>query len=227
MLIDDSNLFKSWTLESFEYYSTALLWMRICSLKSKSQQTLTSTEELLLRAISNETFNVPEPIRLYLSGIGNVISKTGQHIYPEFPTLPTTICEQIPGLYGNRITANNHNDYEEVPTTLGIHIGMIRASLSQETPLPQWIPSIVPAHYVANENLLGFHRIRKPRNEALSILDAAGITETEFPNYPTNSGFNFTLLRSISSITAGTKTFKLSFVIYLSKVLARKETLLN
>lgn len=89
---------------------------------------------------------------------------------------------------------------------------MIRASLSQETPFPQWIPPVVPNNYTPNENLLGYYRIRKPRQEALSILDAAGITKTNFPNYPTNSGFNFTLLRSISSIIAGTKTFKVNFI---------------
>lgn len=33
MLIDDPNLSKSWTPEAFEYYCTALLWMRIVSLK--------------------------------------------------------------------------------------------------------------------------------------------------------------------------------------------------
>lgn len=46
----------------------------------KNEQALTNTEESLIRAISNQTFNVPEPMKLYLSGIGNVISKTGQHI---------------------------------------------------------------------------------------------------------------------------------------------------
>lgn len=34
LLIDDSNINKSWTLEVFEYYATSRLWMRMCTFKA-------------------------------------------------------------------------------------------------------------------------------------------------------------------------------------------------
>lgn len=190
-MIDDPNLSKSWTRESYEYYSTAMLWLRIVHLKSRNNQDLTPTEETLLQASSALTFNLPVPLRLYLAGLGNVTSRIGQHLYPAFPELPTKVIDGIPATYG-RITANTHNMYEELPC-LGVAIGLLRATLNPVNPIPQWNPPIVPPHYTANENLLGYHRIRRPRQEATSILDAAGITEQLFPNYPANTGFNFNL----------------------------------
>lgn len=207
-MIDDPNLSKSWSRETFDYYSTALLWLRIVNLKLRNNQDLTQLEESLLQVSSNLTFNVPEPIRLYLMGIGNVVSKTGQHLYPSFPELPHKTVDSIPATYG-KISVQNHNLYEEIPC-LGISIGLIRATMNPVNPLPQWNPPLMPQHYTSNENLLGYHNIRRPRAEALSILDAAGIDEGHFPNFPNTSGFNFNLLRSVSAILANTKTFKVT-----------------
>lgn len=208
LLIDDANLNKQWTPEVFDYYSTCMLWLRIVHLKAKNQQPLTPAEETLLTMTSSMSFNLPEPLRLYLSGIGNTMTKTGQHLYPTFPPLPTTVVDTIPGLYGP-IDEANHNLYEEIPA-IGVSVGMIRASLNPARPLPQWAPPIVPEGFAANPNLLGFRAVRAPRSEATSITDSAGITPDHFPNYPTNTGFNMQLLKAVSAVIANTDTFKVT-----------------
>lgn len=136
------------------------------------------------------------------------MTKTGQHLYPTFPPLPTHVIEDIPGLYG-QIDAETHNLYEEIPA-IGISVGMIQASLNPARPFPQWVPPIVPQGFTANPNLLGFRAVRAPRQEATAITDSAGITPDQFPNYPANTGFNMQLLKAVSAIIANTETFKVT-----------------
>ncbi|APG78325.1 putative capsid protein [Wuhan cricket virus 2] len=208
MLITDPNLAKQWTPEVHDYYVTAMTWLRIVALKASSGQDLTPAEETLLSMSATHSFNLTEPIRLYLSGVGVAVTKNGQHLYPSFPPLPTEVVDGIPGLYGP-IGEATHNLYEEIPA-LGVSIGMIRASLNPVRPIPQWVPPILPVNTNANPNLLGFRPIRAPRPEAMSITDAAEINVDNFPNYPANTGFNMQLLKAVSSLIATTSTFKVT-----------------
>lgn len=41
--------------------------------------------------IQNMSFNIPEPILLQLSQIGNITSSTKQHLYPSFPDIAIAI----------------------------------------------------------------------------------------------------------------------------------------
>lgn len=84
---------------------------------------------------------------------------------------------------------------------------MIRATLSPDNPVAQWVPPMVPLHYTATTNLLGYRNISKPRAEAISMLDAAEITFDIFPNFPSNTGFNYALLESVSAVIVNTKTY--------------------
>nr|APG78319.1 putative capsid protein [Wuhan Millipede virus 4] len=212
LAIDATSLPKQWTREAFEYYCTAHLWMRIVHLKAKQRDHLTLREEELVTKSTGFPLNLPEPIRLYLSGLGNVVTKAGEHLKPTFPELPTFIAAGSPGYYGQGpINQVSHNLYEEIPC-LGTSITMIRSSLSQIHPLPQPICPVQPIGFTANENLCFWHHVHKPRSEATDILRSAGITEINFPCSPTGTGFNFTLLKSISALIANTSTFKITSV---------------
>lgn len=212
MLIADPNLNKQWTPEVHDYYVSAMVWLRIVNLKAATLQDVTPEEETLLSITSSQSFNLTEPIRLFLSGIGVTVTRNGQHIYPSFPPLPTEVVEDVPGLYG-LINADTHNLYEEIPA-LGVSVGLIQASLNPARPIPQWEPPILPPNTQANPNLLGFRPIRAPRQEALSITDAAEIDHHVFPNYPANTGFNLQLLKAASALIGTTTAFKVTPTVF-------------
>ncbi|CAG9822183.1 unnamed protein product [Phaedon cochleariae] len=100
MLTDDPQLSKAMLPEYFDYYATALLWLRIINLKQKNSQPLTEEEQDLLVATQTTSFCVPEPLVLQYKQLGNIITMTKQHLYPEFP--PPLPVEAITngGYYG-------------------------------------------------------------------------------------------------------------------------------
>lgn len=104
--------------EYLDYYATALLWMRIVTLKQNNSQPLTTQEQDLLSMIQSTAFIVPEPILLQLRQIGNITASTKQHLYPQFPPLPIAVIAGHGGYYGELVTPgddNIHNLYEELP----------------------------------------------------------------------------------------------------------------
>lgn len=64
LITDDANLTKTILPEYIDYYSTALLWMRIVTLKQRNSQALTAEENDLLNLIQTHAFVVPEPLLL-------------------------------------------------------------------------------------------------------------------------------------------------------------------
>lgn len=210
--IDDTNLSKQWTRESFQYYATALLWLRIIHLKQKFCDPITENEQKIIEKCANTAFNVPETLRLYLAGIGLVQTRAGQHLYPAFPDLPQEIMDNTPGYFG-AINADSHNLYEEIPC-LGTIITMLRASLADIRPLPQPVIPAVPNHFAPNRNLCFWHNVTTPRYEATLILTSIGITPQNFPCSPAGTGFNFILMKSVSNILAQTSTFKIHSTVF-------------
>jgi hypothetical protein len=75
---------------------------------------MTDVEETIHQALIGKSFAIPEPIFLALKAIGKVKLATGEVIVPNFPDLPCTTVQSIPGTAGV-ITPENHNLYEELP----------------------------------------------------------------------------------------------------------------
>lgn len=205
--VDDPNLAKQFSPEAFQYYATALLWMRILVLKKKFRDDLNVREREVLEKIEGFTFSTPEPIRLYLSALGQVETRAGQHIYPSFPTLPVAVAGNTPGYHSLRIDERSHNLYEEIPC-LGTIITLIQGTLvpAQRPPQPQ-IP-VVQEGFEPTDNLCFWHEISPIREEAKFIFQSAGITAARFPCSPQGTGFNFTFLKGMSSLLSTTATFK-------------------
>jgi hypothetical protein len=213
--VDDTNLTKLWTKEMFQYYCIAMLWLRIVHLKDKQLDDLNPLERQIIEKSLNFTFNIPEPIRLYINGLGEVQTKAGQHIYPAFPPLPATTVDNTPGYFGQRITANNHNTYEEIPC-LGTIITLLKASLSPIRPFNQPHIPVVPDGCTPTLNLCFWHLVAPPRAEATLAMQSLGINDVAFPCSPANTGFNFQLLRIVSDILADNDTFKIHPVNFAS-----------
>jgi len=100
MVTDDANLQKLILPEYIDYYAVAMLWFRIVSLKAKNSQPLTTEEQDLLTILQTTSFAVPDPIALQLRTLGNIETRTGQHLIPEFPALPTAVISNIGGYFG-------------------------------------------------------------------------------------------------------------------------------
>lgn len=87
--------------EYIDYYCVACSWMRIVTLKEKNNQVLTPEEQDLLTIIQPTTFVLPEPLLMAVRSLGNIVVDTDEHLYPEFPSLPTKTVSGQDGLYGS------------------------------------------------------------------------------------------------------------------------------
>ncbi|KYM97721.1 hypothetical protein ALC62_11581 [Cyphomyrmex costatus] len=151
-------------------------------------------------------FTIPEPILLQLQVFGSVQTRTGEHLYPWFPKLPTSQIGEYGGFYGP-VTKDNHNLYEEIPC-LGVLSEAVRQSIS-DAPPGQYASSLNTDELTMTENLLGYFPLGIRDNEAKNIAFDAGIKVDLFPSYPYNTGMNLKLIMSISNIIAQTKVFEL------------------
>lgn len=218
LVTDEPNLSKVLLPEYLDYYATAMLWLRIASLKQKNSQALTLEEQDLLTLVQHTPFVTPEPITLQLRQLGNVVSQTKQHLYPSFPTLPVHILGGVGGYYGPiappaaGVDDTVHNLYEEIPC-LGVLATAVRAAISNA--LPGVYPS--PLTYDGlqpNRNLLGFRPLGSRRQEPKNLAFDNGINEQDFPSYPPNTGFSFSFVTAISNILSNTKTFKNTEILF-------------
>lgn len=79
---DDTNLGKQMSKVMLMYYSTSLLWALLLDIKAKRGNTnLTFTEIEFLKSIMSQEYNVPQPIYLFLKGIGEVKDPTGKTVH--------------------------------------------------------------------------------------------------------------------------------------------------
>ncbi|XP_018400806.1 PREDICTED: uncharacterized protein LOC108778191 [Cyphomyrmex costatus] len=206
LFLYDLNVRKKILPEYLDYYSTSLLWFRIVSLKMKHFQPITPEERDLLLILQQFSFTIPEPILLQLQVFGSVQTRTGEHLYPWFPKLPTSQIGEYGGFYGP-VTKDNHNLYEEIPC-LGVLSEAVRQSIS-DAPPGQYASSLNTDELTMTENLLGYFPLGIRDNEAKNIAFDAGIKVDLFPSYPYNTGMNLKLIMSISNIIAQTKVFEL------------------
>lgn len=194
------------TPEVMDYYSTALLWMRITDLKAQFGNELTKAEETLLRLAENNPLTVPAPLLAYLKSFGGILTKLESNLYPEFPELPTQRVGTVDGLYGP-ITEETHNLYEEVPC-LGVLAYAVQQVLSDTN--GRNVSPLSTADFDVTTNLLGYRPLARRRDDAKSFIEANGISSTDFPTNVTGAMFNLSLIIATSALLRETKTFKLT-----------------
>lgn len=232
LVTDDPNLQKLILPEYVDYYATAMLWFRITSLKAKNSQPLTSEEQDLLTILQTTSFCVPDPIALQLRTLGNLETVTGQHLIPEFPPLPTTTIQSIGGYFGlfsspeppadrqdlaahqarlNQMD-NLHLLYEELPC-LGVLAHAVTQTISNQPPGPYTSP-LTYNQQQPNKNLIGFRNLGYRRAESKNFAIEHGITENNFPSYPSNTAVNIEFIIALSNVLAKTRTFKISEIIF-------------
>lgn len=144
--------------------------------KQKNSQRLTNEEHDLLSLIQTSAFCVPDPLLLQLKELGNIVTSTGQHLYPEFPPLPTHAFENHGGYFGNFADEEDpllHNLYEEIPC-IGVLGAAVMVSLSHQNP-GAYNSLVVFNDQQTTANLLGFRPLAFRRNEAKNLAFDNGI----------------------------------------------------
>lgn len=153
MITDDPHIQKSMTPEYLDYYTTAMIWCRLVTLKKAYNEVLTQEEEQLVRILENVNFSVPEPILSQLKIFGRTQTLTREHLRPQFPDLPTEVIRGFGGYFG-AISSENHNNYEELPCP-GVLAEAVRQTVSDAGP-GSYISSLQREGSIPNANLLGF-----------------------------------------------------------------------
>lgn len=218
LLTDNPSLGKNMVPEYLDYYTTALLWLRIVNLKEQNSQELTFLERQLLTLTKNVSFCVPEPLRLLVNSYGNIETKIGTHLVPAFPQLPDQVIANIGGYYGQLLPpaegVNNglHNLYEEIPC-LGVLATAVQAVVSDAAPGPYPSPLVYQGQQ-PNNNLLGFRHLSRRVAESKTLATNQGITPHAFPDYPVDTGFNLDLLQGVSDVLSTTSTFTLHQIVF-------------
>lgn len=93
---DDNNLSKQMSKGMLSYYSTAMLWARLLDIKAKRGDTaLSFGEQEFLKSISGHEYNIPQPIYLFLKGVGEVKDATGKTVHLTNHTLPRTVVNGL------------------------------------------------------------------------------------------------------------------------------------
>lgn len=218
LITDDYSLSKVLLPEYYAYYSTAMLWLRIITLKQKNSQPITQAEDALLVLTQTMAFNLPEPLLLQIKQLGNVVAMTKQHLYPKFPPLPDQVIHGLSRYYGTLaapapgVDNNLNNLYEELPC-LGVTAEAVCNAISNAPPGP-YQSNVTFESLQPNSNLLGFRPLGSRRNEPKNLAFDNEIKEVDFPAYPANTGFNYRFITAISNNLANTKTFKSTPVVF-------------
>jgi hypothetical protein len=119
---------KELVKEELVYYSTALLWLKLIDVKAKQgRQSLTGEEKDIRKATRDVEFNVPQPLFVYLSQIGNVTDRMGKETELEVPPFPETVAQGFGGYHAAEVNEDTHNMFREVPS-LGIAGDMVMAA---------------------------------------------------------------------------------------------------
>lgn len=99
------------------YYTTAMLWARLLDIKAKRGNTNLTFQELeFYKAVMQHEYNIPQPVYLFLNGIGEVNDATGKTVYLANHQLPVTVVQGSGGYHSNAVDDASHNLYEEIPS---------------------------------------------------------------------------------------------------------------
>lgn len=209
---DDKNLNKQMTKGMLSYYCTAILWARLLDIKAKRGNTnLTFEEQEYCKAVFTHEYNVPQPVYLFLKGIGEVKDATGKTVHLFNHTLPTSVAQGFGGYHSAIINADSHALYEEVPS-LGICGDILMAEASEAAqPVPNF--RVLPQNTRATRSLVGnFGAIGNRKEEVRIELESIGITATHFREQIANTRFNLRLVQKVSDYFAGCPTFRIEKV---------------
>jgi hypothetical protein len=198
---------KTLLREAFHYYVGGLAWLRMLAIKEKEVQDRTQTEKYLYSTTKDTSFNIPEPIYLYLKAIGKIECKTGQHLTPTFPPMPEIVINGNGGYFG-RINENTHTLYEEIPN-LGVLGEALRQAISGANPGRYDSVLRLDDRNIPNSNLLGYEPLTYRRDEAKNAILMQGVTNLLLPSSFGNTGFNFGLMVALSNTIGTIKSFKI------------------
>lgn len=210
---DEKQLDRIIMKEEMSYYTTSLLWMKLIDVKAKEgNQALTSEEKAIRKAVSEEHFNVPQPIFAMLHEIGNFTDKMGKETRHQVPNLPITVVQGLGGYHAAAVNQDTHNLFEEVPS-LGIAGDMVMALASA---VPEPIPNFRigrPENTQFTANLVGNTTPIGPRRpEIIQRLAGYGITADAFQEYAAGTRFNLKYVKSLSDMIGKFETFKIEKV---------------
>lgn len=194
--------------QEFIYYATGLFWLRNLEIKAKQGRTaLTSAEKDIRKETQADQFNVPQPLQIYLSQIGDLTDAGGKRTEIEIPALPTAVAGGLGGYHHAQITLDTHNLYEEVPC-LGIAADAVMA-LQANNNEPDYRVTGPLGSVINLQNLCGAsEHIATPRDEIRRRLTGQGITAAAFPEYVANTRFNVRYMRQISDLVGSITTFR-------------------
>jgi len=163
----------------------------------------------------------PEPIYLYIKALGKIVTKSGKHIKPEFPPMPTETVNGFGGYYGPLVAppdeqqpvelTENHNLYEEIPA-LGVLAEAVRQSVSDNANNGHYAytSALAPPGVKCNSNLLGYAPITNTRpSHAKNTILSYGITEHMFTESVPGTAINYELIYSVSKMIERTRRFKI------------------
>jgi hypothetical protein len=222
---DEKQLDRTLMKEEMAYYATSLLWMRLLDIKAKEGTVnLTSEEKAIRKAVTDEQFNVPQPLFAILSQTGNFTDKMGKETRHQIPNLPTTVVQGMGGYHSSAITVDTHNLFEEVPS-LGIAGDMVMTLARAE---PEPVPNFrigTPPNSQTTENLAGNTVPIGPRRpEIIQRLAGYGITADHFQEYVSGTRFNLKYVKSLSDIIGKFETFRIEKVCFKALSLSGGET---
>nr|XP_046478694.1 uncharacterized protein LOC124217327 [Neodiprion pinetum] len=185
-----------------------MLWARLLDIKAKRGNTNLSFEELeFCKAVMQHDYNIPQPIYLFLQGVGEVKDPTGKTVYLANHALPVTVVMGRGGYHSAVINANSHNLYEEIPS-LGI-CGDIVMAESSEAPQPAVNLGVLPQNTRATRSLCGyFGAIGARKEEVRILLQSIGIRVNEFDETVGSTRLNVALLQKVSDYFAGCPKFR-------------------
>lgn len=144
---------------------------RIISLKIKLKQAITPEEHDVLLQLEQQSFAIPEPILLQIKALGSTQTMTREHLYPEFPSLPTQLSGAFGEYYGP-LSDDTHNLYEELPC-----LGVLSEAIRNQAPGP-YASSLTTQELTANQNLLGHLGARRSKAKNLAF-DKFSFRKTE------------------------------------------------
>ncbi|KAL4710113.1 hypothetical protein ACJJTC_016515 [Scirpophaga incertulas] len=205
---DDQNLNKQVTKGMLSYYSTALLWGRLLNIKAKrGNANLSFHEQEFCKAVHQHEYNVPQPLYLFLRGIGSVKDTTGKTMYLADHRLPTTVVQGMGGYHSNAVNAATHTLYEEIPS-LGVCGDYLMAEASEAAqPVPNF--GVLPPNTRATRNFCGNLGPVGARKEEVRIaLNDLGITANRFDEVIAGTRLNIRLIQRVSDYFMGCPTFR-------------------
>lgn len=151
------------------YYTTAMLWARLLDIKAKRGNTNLTFQELeFYKAVMQHEYNIPQPVYLFLNGIGEVNDATGKTVYLANHQLPVTVVQGSGGYHSNAVDDASHNLYEEIPS-IGICGDVLMAESSEAAhPVPNF--RVLPQNTRATRAMCGYFGPIGARKEEVRVL---------------------------------------------------------